>query len=343
VYYPGATSVAQATPVTVRAGEERSGVDFTVQFSTVARVEGTLLSPDGTPAAGRVTLVANDPANPGTGIESLRNAQAGPDGRFAFPEVAPGPYLMTAHVTQPPAVPGDPLQVFSTVSDIDVQSANVTGLSLMLQEGAVVSGAVQYEGAAPAPNFSSVRVMLSPMQTGVVTVSTGGNTTATDGKFKIPGVAPGRYRLSVLQPAPIVPWTVRSITIGGQDALDGYVDLRQTVTDGVITLTDRIASLSGKVESGAGAPADYTMVLFTADRAQWRAQSRRILISRTASDGTYTFRSVPPGEYLLAPVDDVEPGEWFDPSFLQRLTAGALGVTIAEGEKKVQDVKVGGL
>jgi hypothetical protein len=345
VYYPGVTSVVQATPVTVRAGEERSGVDFTIQYATVARVEGTLLAPDGTPAAGRVTLVANDPSNPGTGIESIRNAQAGRDGHFAFSEVAPGPYLMSAHITQPPAVPGDPPQVLSMVSDLDVQSENVSGLSLMLQEGAVVSGVVQYDGAAPAPNFSTVRVMLSPVQAGVVTIATGGSTTATDGKFKIPGVAPGRYRLNVVQPPPVAPirWTVRSVVVGGQDALDGAVDLRQSIADAVITLTDRIAELSGKVEAGAGGPADYTMVLFSTDRTHWRAQSRRILSTRTASDGSYTYRIVPPGEYFLAPVDDVEPGEWFDPAFLQRLAPTALRLTIGEGEKKVQNVKVGGL
>src|SRR5262249_28060055 len=57
IYYPGVTSFAQATPITLRAGEERSGVDFTIQYAPVARVEGTLVSPDGTPSAGRITLV----------------------------------------------------------------------------------------------------------------------------------------------------------------------------------------------------------------------------------------------------------------------------------------------
>jgi protocatechuate 3,4-dioxygenase beta subunit len=342
VYYPGVTSVAQATPIVVRAGEERSGIDFAVQYATVAHVEGTLLAPDGRPTAGRVTLVPNDPTNPGSGIESLRNAQAGEDGRFTFSEVAPGPYLMSAHVTQPPPAPGDPLRVFNAVGELDVQSANVTGVSLMLQDGAEISGIVQYDGAAPAPNFSSVRVLTYAMQTGVINVATGGNTTASDGKFKLPGLAPGRYRLSVGQQAPIVPWTVRSITIGGQDALDGFVDVRQSVADAVITLTDRIASLTGKMDSGTGTPADYTVVLFSIDRAQWRAQSRRILTTRTATDGSYTFRAVPPGDYFLAPVEDAEPGEWYDPAFLQRLSPGALRITIAEGEQKVQDVKAGG-
>jgi hypothetical protein len=41
-------------------------------------------------------------------------------------------------------------------------------------------------------------------------------------------------------------------------------------------------------------------------------------------------------------VDDVEQGEWNDPTFLQRLSPTAMKITIAEGEKKTQDVRVGG-
>ena len=51
---------------------------------------------------------------------------------------------------------------------------------------------------------------------------------------------------------------------------------------------------------------------------------------------------VPAGDYHLAAADDVEPGEWFDPSFLQRLLPGAVRVTIGEGERKVQDIRPGG-
>jgi hypothetical protein len=41
-------------------------------------------------------------------------------------------------------------------------------------------------------------------------------------------------------------------------------------------------------------------------------------------------------------VDDVEPGEWFSPAFLQRLAPAAVRVTIGDGEQKVQDLQVGG-
>ena len=342
IFYPGATSVAQATPIAVRVGEERSGVDFAVQYSPVARVEGTILSPDGTPTAARVNLVVNDPNTSTTGIEAIRMSQAGPDGRFSFAEIAPGPYTMSAHTAQPGAT-GERPQMLAAFSDVDVQS-DISGLTVTLQESLTVSGVIRYDGEGTAPNPASLRVSLMPWQQGgsTVTISTSSVTTAADGRFTLPGVTPGRYRLSV-GPVPLqTSWVVRSATLLGQEALDLPADVRQSITDASIVLTDRKSELTGRVEASAGGSTDYTIVLFSADRAHWVPQSRRILTARTASDGSFTFRNVPPGDYQLAPVDDVEQGEWYDPSFLQRLVPGAIRVTIAEGEKKVQDLKAGG-
>ena len=70
--------------------------------------------------------------------------------------------------------------------------------------------------------------------------------------------------------------------------------------------------------------------------------SRRIRTTRPATDGRFTFASLPPGDYKIAPVVDVEPGAWFDPAFLQQLDATALRVSIAEGEQKVQNVRISG-
>ena len=91
-----------------------------------------------------------------------------------------------------------------------------------------------------------------------------------------------------------------------------------------------------------GTASDYSIILFPEDRALWATGSRRIMSVRTANDGTFLFNRVPAGDYEIAAVDDVEPGEWYDPAFLQRLMPAAVKVTIAEGEKKVQDLKIGG-
>jgi hypothetical protein len=49
------------------------------------------------------------------------------------------------------------------------------------------------------------------------------------------------------------------------------------------------------------------------------------------------------GEYLLAAANDYDPRELYSASFLEQLAAAAIKLTIADGEKKVQDLKIGGL
>ena len=46
-------------------------------------------------------------------------------------------------------------------------------------------------------------------------------------------------------------------------------------------------------------------------------------------------------EYYLVAVTDVEPSQLADPAFLELLSTGGLRITLSEGEKKVQDLKLG--
>lgn len=54
------------------------------------------------------------------------------------------------------------------------------------------------------------------------------------------------------------------------------------------------------------------------------------------------FTNLPPGEYRFAPAIDPDPGTWYEPAFLQQLDAGSVRVTIGEGEKKTQSLRVSG-
>ena len=82
--------------------------------------------------------------------------------------------------------------------------------------------------------------------------------------------------------------------------------------------------------------------LFAADKSFWVPQARRIVTSRPGTDGKFTFRNLPAGEYRLTAVTDVEPGEWYDPSFLGQLVNASIPISVKDGEKKVQDIKVQG-
>ena len=133
--------------------------------------------------------------------------------------------------------------------------------------------------------------------------------------------------------------------MNGQDILDVPITIRpnESIRDVNVIVSDRPAQLSGVVHNAAGGgPNEFTVILFAEDRGFWTPQSRRIFAGRPSADGAFAFTGLVPGTYLLSAIDDVEPGEWFDPALLQRLVPAALKIAIAEGEQKVQDIRLGG-
>jgi hypothetical protein len=87
------------------------------------------------------------------------------------------------------------------------------------------------------------------------------------------------------------------------------------------------------------------MVAFPADGAYWLSGSRRILTARPGVDGRYTMAgpgplTLPPGDYLLAAVTDLDKDEQFDPAFLTSLMPLAVPVKLGPGERKVQDLVI---
>jgi uncharacterized protein (DUF2141 family) len=105
-------------------------------------------------------------------------------------------------------------------------------------------------------------------------------------------------------------------------------------------LTDRMTELSGTVRDAKGAGmGGVTVIAFSSDQQFWRPQSRQIQVGRTDQAGTYRIRSLPPGDYLVIAVDDVEQGEWFDPAYLEEMRPAAKKVSLTEGEKKSEDLR----
>ena len=111
----------------------------------------------------------------------------------------------------------------------------------------------------------------------------------------------------------------------------------------VVTLTDRPTEISGIVKDAAGRPAPgFPIIVFSTDRNNWTTGSRRVLQARPSSDGQYRLVGLPAGEYYVAAVTDIDPTQLYDPAFLQQLTASSFKITLADGEKKTQDLKLGG-
>jgi hypothetical protein len=111
----------------------------------------------------------------------------------------------------------------------------------------------------------------------------------------------------------------------------------------LLTFTDQTQTLSGTLQDATGRPTpDFTIIVFAADKQYWTPQARRIASTRPGTDGRYTFRGLPAGDYRITAVTDVEPGEWYDPAFLAQLANASIPVTLNEGQTKTQDLKLAG-
>ena len=165
-----------------------------------------------------------------------------------------------------------------------------------------------------------------------------------DGTFTATGIAPGTYLLRATLPADVSQiWSLQSAVARGQDLLDFPLEIVPggDLSDVVLTLSDRRSELAGMLQTSAGLPApEYFVVVFSADRDYWTAQSRRLRSTRPGTDGRFAFADLPPGEYLIAALTDVEPDEWQSPAFLEQLVPGSIRVTIADGQRVTQDIRV---
>ena len=348
-YYPGTAIATQAATIALGRTEERAGVDFILQLVPTARVEGTVTLPDGTsaPPGTQVNLLAG-PQVAGGGPGGLRTGRVGPDGAFSFGDVSPGIYTVLARATIPATSSHSAALVWAS-TEIAVDGERISGLSLGLQPGMTVSGQVRFDGTRlkPPADLNSVRISLTPIQAeGTVAFAPGATGIDADGRFSIGGVTPGRYRLGASFPGAGRPggWQLRAAIVSGQDTLDIPVTVQpsQSISGGSIVFVDGMADLTGTVHNAAGgAPNEFTVILFSSDRSHWLPRARRIQAVRPSADGAFTFRGLPPGDYHLAAIDDVEAGEWFDPAFLQRLLPNAMLLTLGEGEQKVQDIRLG--
>jgi hypothetical protein len=167
----------------------------------------------------------------------------------------------------------------------------------------------------------------------------GGGRADKNGTFQIPNLLPGAHYLRVAAQGP---WTLKSIQAGGQDVTDQPIEIKpgQNIDNVTVVLTDRLTELSGTVRDAKGAGmGGVTVIAFSTDPQLWRPQSRQIQVARTDQAGAYHIRSLPPGDYLVIAVDDVEQGEWFDPAYLEEMRPAAKKVSLTEGEKKSEDLR----
>jgi Carboxypeptidase regulatory-like domain len=358
VYYPGTVDPEAATLITLAAGEERTGVDLNLQLVPTSRLEGTIVGEDGRPAAAAsITILPTRIV--GSPFQTMPRATIN-NGRFTVPGLTPGRYVITARGrgagAGPPAAGGrgGAGPTSWAMQEITVTGQDLTNLELRLEPAMTMSGRLVFESATgqTPPSMTGFRPSLGAWRQGTgptVSVTVPSATVDAEGRFRFGSVVPGRYRVNAFggpTNADRLPlWTFKSAAVNGRDITDQPLEIRpgEDLPELVITFTDRATEVTGTLFDGAGRPTSgLTIIAFPVRRELWIQGSRHVRPSPAASDGKYKLIGLPPAEYYFAAVTEYEFQDLWDVSFLDQLAAGAFKVTIAEGEKKVQDVRMGG-
>jgi len=245
----------------------------------------------------------------------------------------------------PPSLPSEPT-LWAEVP-VSVGTEDVEGVPVPLRIGAKISGQLEWSGNAQRPamdQLSSIRITLEPadQQTAAGAGGVMGRVEAS-GAFATAGAVPGRYFVRAAG-AP-QGWYFKGATLNGRDVTDLPLDIAGTDLTGVLlAFTDKQTELTGTVTNNDGT-ADLTasVIAFPAERDTWSehgASPRRLRNVRPDPKGAFSITGLPAGRYYIAATRESSAAEWQDPRFLDALSNGASIVTLGDGQKASQALKV---
>lgn len=350
-FYPGVSIREQALPITIERSASVTGLDLVLVDGTMSRVSGTLVAASGRAAIGGFVTVRAIVEGLADGFDRA-TAPVKSDGTFEL-RLAPGEYQIEGRAIQPgtvgPLQPGDE-QV--GMARLTVTGQALSDVTIQLGGGAKVTGRVVFEGSTPTPpmpsNPGQFRVSFgSPAGTGCRMGRSylGANWTFTvDGLL---GSCVARVDSSLGR------LTVKAIMVNDVDLMDQPVTFEsgQHLRNVEVIVTGKQTDLTFHVTDAQGQPtSEYVALVFSIDKARWFENSRYIKtfvpappldqvldVAETVTPGaappTAARESVgglPPGEYYVVVLDDLEPEAVHDPALLDSLTRVATRVTITD-------------
>lgn len=352
VFYPGSPDVAAAATVKLSAGEERGGADMIVRIVPVATISGPIVDDAGRPvSAATISLFPRKRDRPApsdrlvtSGALVLPRGSVTASG-YSIPGVSPGEYTIVARSGtggRGAAAAPPPAATLWSVMDVTVSGADQPDLMIRLLPGQRISGQFAFDRAASVPNeIKAGEVVLTAAGSYLGSASTPRAVVESNGLFRFDSVPPGSYLVRAAVGGGT--FTLKSVKLGSIDLADmplnvtpGAPDLERLV----VTFTDRAAELGGRLLDAGNRPdTRYSIVVFTTNRAFWRPSARRIRSVRPATDGSFTVTGLPAGEYAVVAVEDLDLDALGDSGFLSQLLESAFKLTLADGERKRQDLR----
>ena len=313
--YAPSSSRQDAAEITVRAGEEASGVDIRYRAEQGRSVRGEVKAMPDTNFG--VTLTARE----GSSQWHAETSQSSSSPGFIFTGVPDGDYDIYA---QSYSNQGD--RGVSEHQRINVRGADVEGIVLTAKPFAAITGRVVVEETTVAectdkerPPFREMGILASHNETAAakrtpqaiwsMSRSTGPN---AEGHFGLQDLAAGEYVFGMRIWARY--WYLRSVTLtppaptGAKapsrpvDATRVWTNLKSgdKVTGLTLTLAHGAALLSGRLEAAEGEQVPARMVVYLVPVERERADDvLRFFASRVSPEGAFRMDHIPPGRYWI--------------------------------------------
>jgi hypothetical protein len=340
-YFPSTVNPREGQLVSVPRSQDVTAVDLVLVPTPTATISGRKVGSDGRPFGGALFLNPSQRSGaivtPGTGARIYN------DGRFEFPNVAPGDYVIQADEgKKSPDREGQFAWALVTVDGGDVPD-----VLLESTPGSTISGRVVFEGDGPPVQSLSISPVRAdadraPLSNGSIVEAE----VRSDLRFFMMGVH-GPRRITV--PRAPSGWMLKSVSAKGVDVTDVALPFgtsAQSLTDVQVVMTSQVTELSGAVVDIRGEPAvNYTLLVFPVDRDRWYPGSRFFRRAAPASSGNFSVRGLPPSDYFVAPVAGwsvLKDGAdaWQDPEFLESIALRAARATLTEGGRVALSAKV---
>jgi protocatechuate 3,4-dioxygenase beta subunit len=340
-YFPGTDDPHAAQFVSVRSSEAVTGVELSMVRGRTARIAGRILNSTGAPTMGGSVRLRPRRSSSFVGVSV--GARLSSDGRFEFPNVPPGAYVIQADGGRLSSWTEGPFGAVPVV----VNGADVTELVLQVSAGSKVEGAFRFDASDPSrqPARDSLALVARPVDADA-SPSNGFASAqiSSDWRFRLAGLH-GPRRLQ-LERAP-AGWALEEIRVNGVDATDQPIEFgteQQSLVDVEVVLTDRINLLAGRVTNERAEPAGAAgVVVFATDRDRWYPMSRFLRSATTEPDGAFRMQGLPAGAYYIAAVARLPRDDsWQESDFLEALQAGTIMVTLSDGTQSAVNLTVAG-
>jgi protocatechuate 3,4-dioxygenase beta subunit len=327
-FYPNSLDLTGAATLTVAPGGEVRNIEIRMRKSPKFHVRGKVSIPPGAAGVpGQLELASDDSAEMSLGEGT---SVAISNGGFEFEGVQPGSYILRSspNVQTGSRDEGE----FSWGSahfffrqPIEVTDRDIDDVTVAFRAAIDLSGVFHADGvkilkaplvALVAANFSSMRQLKAESD--------------LTGMFRFAQLPPDRFEVLVSN----IPdgAYVRSIRHGAQE-VKGSLDLTSGSGDPLeITFAPNAAEIGGTLRDAKGDPLPHRVVNL------WTSEDEPTLFETTASDGSFHFKNLAPGDYHLAGWSNIDTP--VKPAFRKIYESQAAAVTVHEGSRETADVNV---